>query len=68
MAQEPNYDTSIGTDERSARSATKLWAIVLAFVFLIGLVLILVFYNSSSATDTRPGGTARPADSGNVGP
>lgn len=67
MEEKPTYDTSIGSEERSARSATKLWAIVLAFVFLIGVVLVLVFYNTST-TDTGPGGTGRPADSGNVGP
>ncbi len=67
MEEKPKYDTSIGTDERSARSATKLWAIVLAFVFLIGLILVFVFYSASTA-DTGPGGTSRPADSGNVGP
>jgi len=67
MADNSNYDTSIGTEERSVRSATKLWAIVFVFIFLIGITLILVFY-SSTATDTGPGGTGRPADSGNVGP
>ena len=67
MADNSNYDTSIGSEERSVRSATKLWAIVFGFIFLIGITLILVFYWSSSA-DSGPGGTGRPADSGNVGP
>lgn len=42
------YDTSIGTKERSARSATKVFGIVLAIVFLIGLVLLWFLYSSSS--------------------
>ncbi|HSI88315.1 MAG TPA: hypothetical protein VK918_04610 [Pyrinomonadaceae bacterium] len=67
MVQKAKYDTSIGTEERSVRSATKLWAIVFGFIFLIGITLILVFYWSSSA-DSGPGGTGRPADPGNVGP
>ena len=67
MAEKATYDTSVGTKERSVRSATKLWAIVFAFIFLIGITLILVFYSSSS-TDSGPGGTGRPADTGNVGP
>jgi hypothetical protein len=51
------YDTSIGTEERSARSATKVYGIILALVFLIGLVLLGVLYNSRS-TGTGPSGTA----------
>ena len=53
------YDTSIGTKERSVRSATKVWGLVLAVVFVIGLILLGVFYNSmGTATDgTTPNRT-----------
>ena len=51
------YDTNIGTDERSARSATKVFGLILALVFLIGLVLLGVLYNYSP-TGTGAGGSA----------
>ena len=52
------YNTSIGTQERSARSATKFYGIILAIVFLIGLILLGVLYSSlGSGTDSNvPGG------------
>ena len=50
------YDTSIGTHERSARSATKVFGILLGIVFLIGLIFLGVLYNSNS-TGTVPNGT-----------
>lgn len=53
------YDTSIGTEERSARSATKFYGLILAVVFVIGLILLAVLYSSmGTATDgTVPGRT-----------
>ena len=51
----PGYDSSMGTDERSARSATKFFGLILALVFLIGLVVLGVLYNS---TGTGTSGTA----------
>ena len=35
------YDKSIGTNERSAVAATKIWAIVLALVGLVGVIMIV---------------------------
>ena len=51
------YDTSMRTEERSARSATKFFGLILALVFLIGLVLLGILYNSSP-TGTGMGGPA----------
>ena len=59
------YDKSIGTKERSATSATKLWGIILALVGLAGVIMIVVFLSwdgtgrssgpvSSENTATRP--------------
>jgi hypothetical protein len=59
------YDNSIGTKERSAVSATKVWAIVLALIGLVGVVMITMFLVqpfdgrssgpiSSENTATRP--------------
>ncbi len=67
MADRTAYDTSIGTEERSVKSATKLWAIVFAAIFLIGVTMILVFY-SWSGDDARPGGVGGRTDTENVGP
>lgn len=52
------YDTSMGTKERSARSATKFYGIILAIVFLIGLILLGVLYSSmgTGTSGTTPGG------------
>ena len=63
------YDTSMGTKERSARSATKFYGIILAIVFLIGLILLGVLY-SSMGTGTggiNPGGRTD-SSSQNPGP
>ena len=59
------YDTSIGTNERSVVSATKTWAIVLALVALVGVIILTMFMTrmnrsgfsgpvSSENTATRP--------------
>jgi hypothetical protein len=42
------YDTSIGTRERSVVAATKVWVIVLAAVAVIGLVLLGMFLTRTS--------------------
>jgi hypothetical protein len=44
-----NYDTSIGTNDRSVVSATKTWAIVLALVALFGIVMLTMFVMSSGS-------------------
>lgn len=49
---DPGYDTSVGTNERSAVAATKIWAIVLGIVFLAGLIIISMFL--LGGTDNRP--------------
>lgn len=53
------YDTKIGTEERSARSATKFYGLILAVVFVIGLILLAVLYSSmgTSTDGTVPGRT-----------
>lgn len=45
MADElkPDYDTSIGTKERSVVAATKVWGIVLGFVLLLGVIMLTLF-------------------------
>ena len=43
MAERTTYDKSIGSDERSVVSATKLWSIVLGIVALLGLIAIVSF-------------------------
>lgn len=42
MAQ-TTYHTGIDSDDRSVKSATKLWTIVLALVVLLGIALITTF-------------------------
>lgn len=44
------YDKSIGTNERSAVAATKIWAIVLALVALVGVIMISMFLLGGSET------------------
>jgi hypothetical protein len=48
------YDTSIGTRERSVMAATKVWAIVLAAVAAIGLVLLGMFLTRTESRSTGP--------------
>lgn len=50
-----NYDTSIGTNQRSAVAATKLWAIVIGLIVLFGIAMLYMFMTSS---ETRPSGGA----------
>ncbi|MCC6327974.1 MAG: hypothetical protein IT174_05620 [Acidobacteria bacterium] len=54
-----DYDTSIGTKERSVVSATKLWGIVIAVVVLIGVLMLVMFFTSNSSGLTN--GQLRPA-------
>ncbi|HEX6278414.1 MAG TPA: hypothetical protein VFZ49_00240 [Pyrinomonadaceae bacterium] len=57
MATKINYDTSIGSEERSVESATKFWGIVFAVILGIGVVMIAMFFMSDSGSDQRFGGT-----------
>ena len=52
-----SYDKRIGTEERSAVAATKLWAIVLAAVLLFGIVMLVVFF-SGTGSENGIGGPA----------
>jgi hypothetical protein len=64
-----NYDTSIGSDERSARSATKFYAVILGIVFLIGLILLAVLYSSlGTGTNTMTPGGRTDSSSQSPGP
>jgi hypothetical protein len=63
------YDTSIGTNERSAVSATKFWVIVLAIIGIIGIVLIGAFLmrggeTPSGGTTSGNSSTSRPDNPG----
>lgn len=60
------YDTSVGTKERSAVAATKIWVIVLAIVGIIGVVLIGAFLMRGTATNggINSANTSRPANPG----
>jgi len=42
------YDTSIGSKERSANSATKFWAIIFGIILIIFAVLFFTLFNSGS--------------------
>ncbi len=68
MDDKTTYDTSIGTSERSVKSATKVWAIVLAVVFLAGLVMLYAFLSSGTDTDGSLPGAGRPAAGGAAEP
>jgi hypothetical protein len=63
-----SYDTSIGSEQRSVVSATKIWVIVLGFVLLIGIVLILTFFNASPTTGGNSSSGAANATSRSPGP
>ena len=60
------YDNSIGTRDRSAVSATKLWSIILAVVLLIGIIMITMFlispFGSSSGPVSSENTATRPAE------
>jgi hypothetical protein len=46
------YDKSIGTEDRSVVAATKLWAIIIGIVVLLGLGMILFFLTGSNMRDS----------------
>jgi hypothetical protein len=60
MATENNdgvYDKSIGSEQRSAVAATKMWSILIGIVLLIGIGLIITyFFSGSGARDSRGSG------------
>lgn len=62
MATENNsgiYDKAIGSEQRSAVAATKLWAILFGIVLLIGIGLIVTFFFSgTSGGDAGSGGAS----------
>ena len=63
MANE-TYDKSIGSDNRSVVAGTKLWAVVIGIVLLLGIGMIVFFFigsgmrgsggPASENTSTRP--------------
>jgi hypothetical protein len=65
MADE-SYDKSIGTDDRSVVAGTKLWAVIIGFVLVLGIAMIIAFSYGSGKRDA--GGpnsentAARPAE------
>lgn len=61
MEQGDRYDTSIGTENRSVVSATKLWALIIAAVVLAGIVMMVFFMMMGSQ-----GGTGRRINSENT--
>lgn len=42
------YDKGVGSENRSVVAATKTWAIVLAVVAMIGIGILVLFFNSGS--------------------
>ncbi|HEX6124076.1 MAG TPA: hypothetical protein VFZ23_01765 [Pyrinomonadaceae bacterium] len=51
MANE-GYDKTIDTDERSVVATTKLWAIILGIVFLLGIGMIVFFFVGTGTRDS----------------
>lgn len=51
MEQRAGYDTSIGTEDRSVVSVTKLWALVIAAVVLAGIIMMVFFMLMGSRSD-----------------
>jgi hypothetical protein len=49
-----NYDTSIGTNDRSLVAATKLWAIVIGLIVLLGVIMLLMFMTGSMGVSSGP--------------
>ena len=65
--KDQGYDNSIGTNDRSAVAATKIWAIVLALVALVGVIMITMFLvspfgGSSSGPVSSENTASRPAE------
>ena len=44
------YDTSIGSEDRSARSATKFWAMIFGIILIVFVVLFFTLFNSGSGS------------------
>ncbi|MDI1242913.1 MAG: hypothetical protein PSX80_13435 [bacterium] len=58
------YDKSIGSEQRSAVAATKLWAILFGIVLLIGIGLIVTFFFSGmGGSDAGRGGAGSTSSS-----
>ena len=49
-----DYDTSIGTEDRSVVAATKIWGIVLALVALVGITMIFMFLAGTNRPSSGP--------------
>jgi len=56
-----SYDKRIGTEERSVVAGTKLWAMILGVVFLIGVGIIVVLF---MGTGSGKGGENPAVDNG----
>ena len=46
-----SYDKSIGTEDRSAVAGTKVWAIIIGLVLLIGIGILITFFASTGTRD-----------------
>lgn len=61
-----HYDKSMGTSDRSAVAATKIWAIVLALIGLVGVIFISMFllnpFGGSSGPVSSENTATRPAE------
>ena len=57
MADE-SYDKSIGTENRSAVAATKIWLIVAGIVLLLGITMIAIFFTGMGDGRRNSGGPA----------
>ena len=57
MANEP-YDKSIGTENRSAVGFTKMWAIVIGIVLVLGIAMIAIFFAGRGDGRRNSGGPA----------
>ena len=51
MANE-GYDKSIGSDDRTVVGATKLWAVIIGIVVLLGIGMIAFFFIGSNMRDS----------------
>lgn len=49
-----NYDTSIGTNERSVVSATKLWGLILGLIAVFGVILLMMFLTQTDSKSSGP--------------
>ena len=46
------YDKSINSDDRTVVGATKLWAIIIGIVVLLGIGMLAFFFISSNMRDS----------------